>query len=284
MNNMTAYWIKTYHVDGFRFDCADNPYGPTRKIPAAFWKQLGKHLQKVKPDVLLLGECESPELALNPFQLDYGWHLYDALKSAFNGGDASKVMTTWNSDYAGDFPSGMLHMSMQDNWDKSRDIAAFGGLDAAKAAAVFNFTTNGVPLVYNGMEIGNGAGDVNPHDPIAWTTGDQSFTVFYRKLITLRLANPALQQGTMTWLQSTTPSQVLSYARQRDGKEFVILINTSSKPASGALNSMISGNWLDVAPNHENSSKTDNNPGSYILQPHQFAIYERLSKNTNQLH
>jgi len=32
MEDMLSYWVKTFDVDGFRFDTADNPYGPMRKI------------------------------------------------------------------------------------------------------------------------------------------------------------------------------------------------------------------------------------------------------------
>ena len=79
-----------------------------------------------------------------------------ALKTAADG-DASRVRPAWQSQVA-DFPAGMQHMSVQDDWDTPRDINSFGGPSGAQAVAAFNFTNTGIPLMYNGMEVGNAAG------------------------------------------------------------------------------------------------------------------------------
>ena len=274
MNSMLANWVREYHVDGFRFDTADDPGGPKRMIPAEFWQRVGDFLHAAKPDIILLGECETPDLALKPFQIDYGWNLFGALKAASNGGDAADVVAAW-SRQTDSFPKGMLHLSIQDNWDTPRDIAAFGGPAGAMAAAVFNFTINGVPLVYNGMEIGNAAGGVNPHAPIPWDKGTPGFPAFYEQLIALR-ANAALRQGSLRWLTNSTPRQVLTYTRREGDSQFLVVINLSKTAAIGRISLPDGPSWVDVTPGatpRPTGARVD--PARYQLGPGGFAVYRR---------
>ena len=195
---------------------------------------ISDYLRRAKPDVLQLGECETPDLALKPFGLDYGWKLFGALKDAANGGDASGVEAAWREQNE-DFPVGMKHLSLQDAWDATRDVSAFGGAAGARAAAVFNFTSTGVPLLYNGMEVGNAGGGVNPHTRINWSGGDPRFPRFYHQLLSLRRDNPALRQGAMTWLPNSASSQLLTYTRIGGGTEFLVEINLSLDPVRSTL-------------------------------------------------
>lgn len=278
MTQMLRYWITTYNVDGFRFDSANNPDGAARKIPADFWQQLGTDLRQTKPNVLMLGEEETPDLARKPFALDYAWRMYDpaghgALKDAANG-DASRVQPAWQSQVT-DFPTGMQHMSVQDDWDTPRDINSFGGKTGAQAVAVFNFTNTGIPLLYNGMEVGNAAGTTNPHAPIVWANGDPSFTTFYHSLITLRHQNPALTQGVMTWLPNSLPKQLLSYTRAGGGSEFLITINPTGTPLSGKITATLGTGWKAVSVAGAEASASFSALPSVALPPRSFTVYRR---------
>ena len=278
MIHMLQFWITCYGVDGFRFDTADDPDGPKRMIPADFWQELGGQLRQTKPDVLLLGECETPDLALKPFSLDYGWQMYSTLKDAFGGGDASQVRATWLRQL-NDYPVGMKHMSIQDDWDTPRDVNTFGGAAGAQAAAVFHFTETGIPLVYNGMEIGNAAEGTNPHAPIYWAGGNPRFPEFYRQAIALRRNSPALREGTMTWLANSVPSQVLTYERTGGGQEFLVEINTSGTPATGTVQAPAGPKWTEVRlAGTERGAAAHVAPMRIRLQPKEFAIFKRSLK------
>ncbi len=277
MIHMLQFWISQYGVDGFRFDTADDPDGPARMIPADFWQDLGQQLRQSKPDVLLLGECQTPDLAFKPFSLDYAWRMYGPLKDASNGGNAAQVQTTWQSQ-VNDFPAGMKHMSIQDDWDYTRDVNTFGGPAGAQAVAVFNFTNTGIPLVYNGMEIGNAAGVTNPHAPINWSNGNPRFPQFYHQLIALRRNNPALQQGTMTWLTNSVPSQVLTYERTSGTSEFLIEVNLSSTATQGTVTAPAGAGWVEVPLAGTQASRTHIMPPHLSLQPKEFAIFKRYRK------
>jgi glycosidase len=272
MVRMLRFWITAYNIDGFRFDSANNPDGPNRMIPADFWQNLAAQLRTTRPNVLLLGECETPDLALKPFSLDYGWRMYDALKRASTGGDVSQVKDTWIFQ-TNNYPKGMLHMSIQDDWDDPRDVNTLGGSSGAHAAAVFNFTIDGIPLIYNGMEIGNSAEAVNPHAAINWLAGNTKFTKFYTAIISLRARNTALQQrGELKWVTNSVPNQVLSYERSGAGSEFLILDNLSNSSTKGTLDSSVGAGWSKVALPY--SANTALSP-SFSLGPKGFAVFKR---------
>ena len=277
MTKMLRFWITQYGVDGFRFDSANNPDGPGRKIPADFWQQLGRDLRQTKPDVLMLEEGEAPDLARKPFALDYAWRMYDpggtgALKTAADG-DASAVQPAWESQVS-DFPAGMQHMAVQDDWDTPRDVNAFGGPAGAMAVAVFNFTTTGIPLLYNGMEVGNSAGARNPHAAIQWAAGDPRFTPFYESLIALRRSNPAFTTGSMTWLPNTAPKQLLTYTRT-GGSEFLVIINPTGTAAQGKISAAVGSGWKAVQIGGMQTPAPSAGLPSVSLPPRGFAVYRR---------
>ena len=270
MVGMLLKWMKTYNLDGFRFDSADNPSGPRRLIPADFWQDAGKKLHEVKPDVLMIGESGVPELADHPFQIQYGWIMYDGLKRAIQNSDAGAARDAW--DYQN--RQTPTYLAMQDNWDKQRDVNTFGGPEGAMAAAVFNQTGNGVPLIYNGMEIGNAAGDVNPHGKIDWTRPNPAFPALYRQLAELRSRYAPLREGSMTWVSNTAPAQVLTYTRTSRHSEVLIEINISDKTAAGSVTLPAGPAWTDVTPRGPWPSPVRNG-SDFVLQPRGFAIYRR---------
>ncbi len=275
MARMLRFWITQYKVDGFRFDCTDNPDGPGRMIPADFWQTLGEQLRATKPNILLLGEENTPDLAQKPFALDYGWGMYGPVKDASNsGGDAAGIVTAWQHQ-ADAFPMGMKHMFIQDDWDNPRDVNTFGGPAGAQAVAVFSFTDTGVPLIYNGMEIGNAAQGVNPHAAIDWGNGYARFPQFYHDLIALRRANPALQEGTMTWLPNSAPKQLLTYVRSGGGSEFLVEINLSSDGVGGTVTAPAGADWTEVPLAGLSGAKTHAAPPQVSLAPKEFAIFRR---------
>ena len=275
MVGMLQFWRVQYGVDGFRFDTASNPDGPGRMIPADFWLDLGQQLRTSKPDILLLGECQSVDLALKPFPLDYGWSMYDALKAAFNGGDATtRVQGSWQYEQNA-FPAGMQHMAIQDDWDTNRDVSAYNGAAGAQAAAVFHFTSVGIPLLYNGMEIGNAGGANNPHTPIDWTNADPRFAGFYQRLVALRRKTPALQTGDMAWITNSVPSQVLTYTRTGGGQQFLIEINCSGAAASGTVTVPAEPQWTQVSITGVLPKTLHAVPSEISLQPKEFVVYKR---------
>ena len=104
---------------------------------------------------------------------------YIAKDAANNPADAFRLMFTSNHD--------------ENSW-AGTEFERMG--DAAKVMAVLTFTLpNGQPLIYTGQEMGwNKRFEFFQHDPIpAWE--ENEYTDFYKELISIRHANPALAAG-----------------------------------------------------------------------------------------
>ena len=57
------------------------------------------------------------------------------------------------------------------------------------------------------------------------------FRPFYEKLIALRRAHPALQQGAVEWTEGADPDRVLRFERRQGEERFTVAINCSNRPA-----------------------------------------------------
>ena len=87
-------------------------------------------------------------------------------------------------------------MRFSDNHDERRAIARFGE-PAALAASAFVFTLDGVPMLYNGMEVGDttesGAPALFEKLPIFWSIAERrpEFPQFYKQMMALRRGSEA---------------------------------------------------------------------------------------------
>lgn len=111
-----------------------------------------------------------------------------------------------NSQYAGPVPGdGFSDVKYLESHDENRLVwavdtygaagaQAVGGLRKAHLGAVVLMTSVGIPMLYNGQEIG--ADEYRPQIPtiqkIDWTAGDADLRSAYKHLIRLRLTHPAL--------------------------------------------------------------------------------------------
>lgn len=281
VTNVCKYWLQTYDVDGFRFDSADDPSGSSRSLPQSLAESILSACEAINPNVMLLGEEEDVSLALAPYDLDYGWNMwfYGVVPAFTTSGDESTLEYQWEYPYTIDntSPATMLHMNVQDDWDyANRDNVTLGGFAQAMAAGVWDFTISGVPLMYNGMEVANTNGGQNSHTQIDWTGSEAStFTTFYTQLLALRNSGPALQQGSTSFI-STSSSAVIAYERTSGSVSYLIEINTNGGSASGTLTAQ-SGTWTEVTPAGAPGGKSHELPstGDFSLKGYDFAIFQK---------
>src|SRR2546423_14203054 len=131
-------------------------------------------------------------------------------------------------------------MRFSDNHDERRAIARFGE-PAALAAEALMFTLDGVPLLYNGMEVGDTAESGDPalfeRLMIFWPIVKRrpEFPRFYQKMIALRKEHAALRGGEVVWLRNSDDSRVVTFARRDAGEEIVVTINFSTQPFIGTV-------------------------------------------------
>lgn len=229
---MMKYWVQTCDIDGFRCDVAS-------MVPTDFWEQARAELEKVKPDIMLLAEASKPDLLVKAFDIDYSWPLLSTLNDVMeHGSSAANIRKSWEESCR-QFPQGALHMRISDDHDESRAVARYG-LRGALAASALMFTLDGVPLLYNGMEVGDAteSGDPALFDKLTifWHPKDRPpLTAIYRQLANLRKQYPAFRNSTVKWLTNSDSADLVTYSREDQNDEFVVVINFSNRPLSGSV-------------------------------------------------
>jgi cyclomaltodextrinase / maltogenic alpha-amylase / neopullulanase len=243
MTDMLIYWIKDFDLDGYRCDAAS-------EIPTDFWEEARVELERVKPDIMMLAEASKPELLKSAFDIDYSWPLLSTLNGVIMSGEPASAVRATIDQQRKLFPIGALHMRMSDDHDELRATTRYG-YPGAIAASALMLTVDGVPLIYNGMEVGDStqSGDPALFEPqkIFWlaSTWHSEYPRFYAKMDSLRIQHPALQQGELAWVHNSDEQHVVSYERRAGGEEFLIAVNLSNTPFRGTVEAA-TGNWKEV--------------------------------------
>ncbi|HYE66943.1 MAG TPA: alpha-amylase family glycosyl hydrolase [Pyrinomonadaceae bacterium] len=233
MIEMLKFWIREFDLDGFRCDVA-------AMVPTDFWERARVELEKVKPDIFMLAEAHEPDLLVKAFDADYAWPLHGALMDVLAlSKPATTLRAVWEEERA-KFPRGALHMRFSDNHDERRAIARFGERGAL-AASVLMFTLDGVPMLYNGMEVGDttesGAPALFERLPVFWPIAERrpEFPRFYQQIITLRRKHTALRASEVEWVRNSDEARLVTYLRRSADEEILVAINFSNRPWTGLV-------------------------------------------------
>jgi glycosidase len=153
------------------------------------------------------------------------------------------------------WPRNALHLRFSDNHDERRRAIARFGERAALAASALMFTLDGVPLLYNGMEVGDttesGAPALFEKLPVFWQIAERrpEFPRFYKQMIELRRSSAALRRGSTEWLRNSDESRVVTYERRLNDEAVLIAVNFSNRPFVGFVEAASGGAaYLDVTP------------------------------------
>ena len=245
MTDMLKYWIRDFDLDGFRCDVAE-------EVPTDFWEHARAELDRLKPDIAMLAEGHKPELLVKAFDFDYSWPLHSALTNVLQGRAAASALRDEFNKERSEWPRNSLHMRFSDNHDERRAIARFGE-PAALAASALMFTLDGVPLIYNGMEVGDttesGAPALFEKLPVFWPIAERrpEFPRFYKQMIALRRSSNALRRGSVEWVRNSNESRVVSFVRKTANEEMLVVINLSNQPFFGSVEAVGNG-FVDVTP------------------------------------
>jgi cyclomaltodextrinase / maltogenic alpha-amylase / neopullulanase len=233
MLKMMEYWVRTCGIDGFRCDAAS-------MVPLSFWLEARAAIAKIEPNFLWLAEASEPRLLVKAFDIDYDWPLMASLNNVImNSAPASDLEATWQK-MRREFPKGALHMQISDDHDEPRAVARFG-IYGALAASAMMFTLNGVPMLYNGMEVGDATESGTPalfyKLTIFWHPGGRPpEREIYHSLIHLRKQYAGcFCNNQVTWLTNSHENDVVTFMRQDITNQFVVLINFSNRALTGKV-------------------------------------------------
>lgn len=272
------YWLEEMQVDGFRLDAAKHIY-PTDRAEDnhAFWVWFKEEMQKIKPDVYLVGEVWSSAPEVAPylkglpalFNFDMGYAITAAVRA---GQDTIQLIEKYKSinDFYLKTTSNYIDATFLKNHDQNRILSELNGdQQKARVAAAILFTLPGTPYVYYGEEIGmlGVKPDEFIREPFLWADASDplqtkweeprysnfqtvkplaeqqadagSLFNFYKKFINYRNGSEYLTYGT---LQSSPVKvkEIVSLIREHNGKRLLILHNISNRDITVLLDSELS--------------------------------------------
>ncbi len=218
MIRMLSYWVKEYDVDGYRFDVY---WGPHRRYgEVAMGKPVRDALKRIKPDLLLLAEDDGTGSGTEVIYADnvlgdvnggvdaaYDFKLYFNQIRGFGWTANSINALHAEIDNNGFFPGEhALYMRFMESQDEDRIVYVYSGAFALDAPTTFRrtmpmatvlFTAPGLPMLWNGQEVGwgygiGGAKEARARSVIDWQyQGRSVLSPHYQRLATLRGQFPA---------------------------------------------------------------------------------------------
>jgi glycosidase len=254
-----TFWVSEFDVDGYRVDTAS-------MVPIDFWAQGIAAVQAVKP-VLFLAESSDVSLREAGFELFYDWQGYGRLKEAFAGGRAD----VFTAAAAREVPPGGAFLRFITNhdetaWDAPPPVL-FGSPAAARAAAVAELFLPGVPLLYNGQEIGNDESwaffEKWDYD---WNANPET-RAFYAALGNAWQHTDALRSGGVEVVRGRNGRNVISYLRRVPGETVLVAVNIRGNRQEAALPQEYHGTWTDLL-----TGRTVSLDGQTVLDPFEFLV------------
>lgn len=262
------FWIEETDIDGYRCDVAG-------MVPLSFWEAAARELLPLK-SVFLLMEHESAEYH-SAFHMGYGWELFHKSIDVANGTRTVGELIAYFNRHKENYPADSYAMYFTSNHDENSwngtEFERFQ--DAAKPFAVMAMTAPGMPLIYNGQEVGfNRRLLFFEKDSIDWV--DNDYDDFYRALIALKHRNQALRNGTLGGDLVPVPfsgdQSAFCYKREFGTDRVLVLINTSQTGINFTLNdASLSGTYVDVL---SGESVTLNGTESFTLPSGVARVFE----------
>jgi alpha-amylase len=161
--DIARFWLDEIKVDGFRMDAAKHIFPDERaEDNHAFWVWFKDEMEKIKPDVYLVGEVWSEARQVAPyldglpslFNFDLGYAITDVAKA---GRDTVGLVQRYKDirDYYKSVTSDYLDATFLKNHDQTRLLTELkGDVNKARMAAAMLLTMPGTPYIYYGEEIG----------------------------------------------------------------------------------------------------------------------------------
>lgn len=277
MTNAMKYWVRDVGFDGFRADVAGF-------VPLDFWNNVRKELDAIKP-VFMLAEFEGRDFHAQAFDMTYGWTWHQAVHAIAHGhADVNKlyVYYSWNERY---YPANIMRMLGVTNHDQNAwegtEFEMFG--DALPAVIALSVVSEGMPMMYNGQEIGNQRRlAFFERDPLQWLDADgqpieHGHGELYRKLFALKKAQSALWNARwgarMIPVHNSQASKVLSFVRQNDQSKVFAVFNFSSETQEVSFKEHLHHGAYTEYMSHEATTFSDDS--RLTLPPWGYRIYVR---------
>ncbi|MEG1286423.1 MAG: glycoside hydrolase family 13 protein [Clostridium sp.] len=243
--NVGTYWIKEFNIDGWRLDVSD-------EVSHTFWKAFRKTVKRVNKDIFIIGEIMHEGktfLKGDEFDSSMNYPFREACLDFFayrsiNAKELLDRVIMRKEGLRRDIYSQMLNLL--DSHDTKRFLTECSeDIKRLMLATVFQFTSEGIPYIYYGDEVGlSGGNDPDCRKCMIWNEKDQNKQLLshYKKLIKIRKENNALMVGEYEEVYSK--GKLLIYKRILCNEEILIVINNEEEKQKIDLN--IFGEFNDM--------------------------------------
>lgn len=267
------YWIDRFDIDGWRIDV-----GP--EIPPDFWRMFRKEIKKKKQDCLLVNECwgdsrywcnegDMFDTNMNYSWSDCVWKLFADNSISIYEFDAllNRNLMSYRIEV------GLLMWNMLGSHDTPRFLSrANEHLESLEAAAFFQMTAPGIPIIYYGDELGmNGGQDPECRKPMDWEhSSDNRVLRYYRQITQLRRRYAALTVGDYKTYLIDEEQGIYAYTRSSISETMLCIICAKESGITKAIVKLPSYIAKQVYIYDEISQEKYNCSGSYITLPYRY--------------
>lgn len=202
MIDVYTHWLREYDIDGFRFDVY---WGPHRRYGNANFDQpLRSALRAAKADIMLLGETNGTGGGSEVHYADqdggidlgYDWILKDTIWNF--PATVGLNDRLYNAGYRPGPNSFFLRFL--ENQDEDRVAYRYNSIEKTIPVATAIFMATGIPLIFQGQEVGMGFGmggnrDLRVRSIVNWTNPPAKILApHYQKLAQIRAQFPAFRR------------------------------------------------------------------------------------------
>jgi 1,4-alpha-glucan branching enzyme len=260
VSDMLQYWIKEYHVDGFRYDATRwvgwkgyNDWGAGWFAYAA--KQADSNSYQIAEHL-----PSDPDLQ-NKTEMDSGWHdqfrwqLRDMIRNAkLNRDEFKRIMDARQLGFSNGFQR-VVYIESHDEERYLRDLdqSGYSTSDAVRrdvTALAITLTAPGVAMVYAGEEFGEATPKVVGPNPLHWSNLDKpvyhGLYENFRALASLRTTHPALRTESLSFPANAMPDNVVVYERATPDAAVVVAANFDRMEQSVSIPLASQGPWVNV--------------------------------------
>jgi glycosidase len=271
---VARYYLEKFDTDGWRVDSPMNNYDPAKvdgeHNRMELFRSVKTAVTSVKKDAIFVAEIPGPEVMWGKddnkaqtlfdemfeasYNYDYcgflggdrksgGYYMYygspglaplqptELNRIAHNQATSKDVVESFMNRKV---LYGRLRANFIENHDTARVSVCFP--DQHRALFVLVATLPGIPVIHAGQEIGSTVHpSVSGGNPVVdWKGGDADLEGFYKQVMRVRGANPALYEGELKDIWKSG-DHVIAFLRSAGNNRVVVALNFDSKPAHATI-------------------------------------------------
>ena len=255
MNDCLKFWIDQADIDGYRCDYISSPY-----IPTSYWQATIPMIKSYKTGkkITFLGEADIAQnndknvarLKTAGFDYDYAWAYQTSLLNfGPNGVSADPLRTNattmLNASSSVSFKR-MLYLTNHDqNWNENKKTLTQKYGNNRYPLTVLAYTLYGMPLIYNGQEVGgNQALNYFEDTKIDWSAKDDKMLNTIRTLTALKHVVPALSDdATVNLITVSGNASAMAFTRKSGDSEILVVMNMANSAGNATITGLTAGAW-----------------------------------------